>query len=187
IWKKAKVGIDYHIAHEKHYYSVPHQCIKQTINCRITTNSIECFLHGKRIAHHQRYYYAGHTTIHEHMPKAHKAYVEWTPERLTQWANEVGPQTQQLIKAVIDARALPQQGFRACLGILRLGKKYGNDRLEKAAALALKTGALRYQHIESILKKGLEQFPLAQSTRTLVPEHTNVRGHDYFKTPTQSE
>ncbi len=160
---------------------MPHRYIKKAIDCRITQHSIECFFQSKRIAHHQRSYQPGHTTIPEHMPKAHREYVDWTPERLAQWASQVGPQTEQLIRAVIAARPMPQQGFRACLGILRLGGKYGNDRLEKAAIRALAIGALRYKHIESILRKGLEEFPLASSTTTPIPEHDNLRGSDYFQ------
>lgn len=180
-WKKVKAGMDYHISHEQHYYSVPHQYLKKTIDCRLSTHSIECFFQSKRIAHHRRSYEPGHTTLAQHMPKSHREYVDWTPEKLTQWATQIGKQTTQLISAVIAARPMPQQGFRACLGILRLSKKYGNERLEKAACRALQIGALRYQHIESMLKHGFEQFPIAPSTSTSTPEHSNVRGRHYFQ------
>ena len=116
------------------------------------------------------------------MPKAHQAHVEWTPERLLNWAKKIGPSTEKLIESVIQSRAIPEQGFRACLGILRLGKSYGDHRLENAAKRALVIGATRYQSIESILKRGLDQQPLptADPTSTSPRLHVNVRGAHYY-------
>jgi len=179
-WKKAKVNLDYHIALDKHFYSVPYTYLKKTIDCRLSASSIECFYQNQRIAHHKRSFAPGHSTLREHMPPKHLAYIDPTPERLAQWASQMGPHTEQLIDAVIAHRPIAQQGYRACLGILRLSEKYTPERLEKAAAMALCSGALTYQHIEAILKKGLEQYPLPKTTTTATPDHRNVRGQDYF-------
>ena len=181
-WKQAKVNIDYHVAFEKHFYSVPHTYIKEVVTLRITTTTIECYYQNQRIASHLRSFRPGHTTIKDHMPKAHQAHIEWTPERLINWAKEIGPSTEKLIQEVIQSRQIPQQSFRACLGILRLGKRYSEQRLENAAKRALVIGATRYQSIESILKRGLDQQPLpaVEPKSTTPSSHTNVRGANYY-------
>lgn len=180
-WKKAKVHIDYHVAFEKHFYSVPHAYIKKVISLRITGTTVECYYQNQRIASHLRAFCHGHTTIKEHMPKAHQAYSEWTPSRLTQWASKIGPSTEKFIQAVIDSRTIPQQSYRACLGILRLGKSYGDDRLENAAKRALAIGTTRYQSIESILKQGLDRQPISADLQPLPQQtHANVRGANYY-------
>lgn len=181
-WKQVRVNIDYHVAFEKHFYSVPHTYIKDVITLRVTTTTVECYYQNQRIASHVRSFRPGHTTVREHMPKSHQAYAEWTPERLTNWARKIGPFTEQLIHAVIQSRDIPQQGFRACLGILRLAKQYGEARLENAAKRALAIGATRCQSIESILKRGLDQQPLAsiEPKSTIPSSHMNVRGANYY-------
>ena len=181
-WKKVRVGIDYHIAFEEHYYSVPHRYKRDELDVRITHSAIECFYKSKAIALHRRAYKKGHTTIKEHMPKQHQAYAEWTPERLLHWAEKTGEQTAQLIQRMIDSRPQPQQAFRACIGVMRLGKNYGDDRLEKAAARAIALGAFSYSSIASILKKGLDQKPLPKTTpdNPSILVHNNIRGSDYY-------
>lgn len=184
-WKKARAGIDYHIAIEKHYYSVPYRFLKEVIDVRISNMTIECFCKGNRIALHQRVFKPGHSTRREHMPRAHQEYAEWTPEKMHAWANSIGPNTGQLIKELTNAHKIPEQSYRGCLGILRMGKIYGNERLEKAAIRALHFGAIRYKNIESILKSGLDQQPLPLSDRMLTtaeptPLHDNVRGAEYY-------
>jgi transposase len=181
-WRRAKVNIDYHVAFEKHFYSVPHVYIKEEITLRTTKTTVECYYKNQRIASHLRSYRPGHTTIKEHMPKAHLAHVEWTPERLIGWAKKIGPSTLMLIESVIQSRPIPEQSFRACLGILRLGKSYGESRLENAAKRALAIGATRYQSIESILKRGLDgqPLPVADPQPTALSDHANVRGARYY-------
>ncbi len=184
-WKKARVSIDYHIAVEKHYYSVPYRLLKESIDVRMTPTTIECFHKGKRVAMHKRSYKPGHSTIHEHMPRAHQAYLEWTPERMHAWANKIGPNTGKLIKELIEMHKVPEQAYRSCLGILRMGKRYGNERLENAAIRALHIGAIRYKNIESILKSGLDQQPLSKpdsESMATVPTilHENIRGSKYY-------
>lgn len=182
-WKKVRAGIDYHIAVDHHFYSVPYRYKGIELDLRITQTTIECFCKSKAIATHQRSYKKGHTTIKEHMPKSHQEYAEWTPERLTRWASQTGEHTAQLIQAMIDARPQPQQAFRACLGVMRLGKSYGNARLEKAAERAIAIGAFSYNSIASILKNGLDQKPLPtapSSSTTTTLTHHNVRGANYY-------
>lgn len=181
-WKKARVNIDYHVAFEKHFYSVPYTYIKEEVTLRITRTTLECYYQNQRIASHMRFFRPGHTTVREHMPKAHQAHVEWSAERLVNWAKKIGPSTEKLIESVIYSRAIPEQGFRACLGILRLSKSYGETRLENAAKRALFIGAVRYQSIESILKRGLDNQPLPkEDTPPTAPGvHANVRGATYY-------
>lgn len=184
-WKKVRSGIDYHIVVDKHYYSVPYRYLKENIDVRITSSTIECFQKGNRIALHPRSYKTGHSTIHEHMPRSHQDYAEWTPERMHNWANSIGPNTGKLIKELTEMHKIPEQSYRSCLGILRMGKIYGNERLENAAIRALHIGAIRYKNIESILKSGLDQQPLPQLASEPMPAeptqlHDNIRGSKYF-------
>ena len=134
---------------------------------------------------HRRSYKPGHTTVHEHMPLTHQQYAEWTPERMHSWANTIGPNTGKLIKALTEMHKIPEQSFRGCLGILRMSKTYGNERLENAAIRALHIGAIRYKNIDSILKNGLDQQPLPKpDSESMAAEpiqlHDNIRGSKYF-------
>jgi len=182
-WKKARVNIDYHIEVERHYYSVPYQLIQKQLDVRLTPATIECFYKNKRVASHIRSYrQAHHTTVKEHMPKSHQKWAEWTPQRFIHWAGKIGPQTAQLIEAVLNSRSVPQQGFRSCLGVLRLAKSYGDQRLEAACKRALAIGGASYRSVESILKHNLDQKPLPDEAATLNPiRHNNIRGARYYQ------
>jgi transposase len=140
------VHIDYHVEVEGHYYSVPYALVKQAVEVRLTLSTVEVFHRGRRVASHGRSSLKGrHTTVTDHMPKAHQRYAEGTPQRLVRWAAQTGPATAAWVEAILTTRrhphaslphaSLPQQGFRACLGILRLGKGYGAERLEAACLL----------------------------------------------------
>ena len=181
-WKKVRVNIDYHVAIDKHYYSVPYQLVKQQLEARVTSNTVELLYKGKRVASHRRSYQPGrHTTVNSHMPKAHREYAAWTPERLVRWAQETGPATAKLVETILSSRPHPQHGFRACLGIMRLGKHYTTARLEAASRRALVIGSCSYKSVESILKNGLDRKPLPPtSIDTPVIEHDNLRGADYY-------
>lgn len=181
-WKKARVNIDYHIDVEGHYYSVPYQLVKHQLDVRFSAATVEVFHKGKRVASHIRSYQRGaYATVKEHMPKAHQKYLEWTPQRLIRWAAKNGLSTARLIEAILVSRPHPQQGFRSCLGIMRLGKTYGEDRLEAACNRALVIGGQSYRSVEAILKNGLDRHPLPASvpqTQTLF--HKNLRGPKYY-------
>ncbi len=181
-WKKARVHIDYHIEVDRHYYSVPYQLIKKELDVRLTVNTVECFYKGKSVASHVRSDRLGrHTSVKEHMPKNHQKYVEWTPDRMIKWAAKIGPHTAELIENVLRSRMHPQQGFRSCLGILRLGKSYGEDRLEAASKRANQIGGRSYKSVESILKNGLDRKPLPGENPSDTPiDHANIRGRTYY-------
>ena len=149
-WKECRVGIDYHVEIDKHYYSVPHGLRRQPISARITASTIELFHRGRRVASHVRSrQQRRHTTTREHMPSAHRRYAGWTHERLQQDAETVGPHTACLIEAILKKKPHPEQGFRACLGILRLRKSYGPDRLEAACGRAFEINGLSYSSVAS--------------------------------------
>jgi len=183
-WQWAKVNIDYHVAFKDHYYSVPYQYIGKKILLRTNAQTVECFYDNKRIAAHQRSFVNyGFTTIKEHMPLNHQEHAEWTPERLHRWAGKIGINTQAFIDELIRSRPFAQQAFRSCLGLLRMAKRFSEERLEKACSIALSVGATRYQHVESILKNGLDKLPQATQTQLhpVVANHDNIRGAAYYQ------
>jgi transposase len=181
-WKKVRVHIDYHVEAAGHYYSVPYTLIKQVLDARLTQHTIELFHRGKRVASHVRSRRKGRfTTVNQHMPEAHQKYSEWSPQRFRQWAEKIGVATTQVITTILTSRRHPQQGYRACLGILRLAKAYGPERLEAACERALTLGTCRYKSIESILKNHLDSQPLQQTTAQHLPQqHDNIRGPGYY-------
>ncbi len=186
-WKKVRVNIDYHIELAGHYYSVPYKYVGKEINARFSQTTVECYYNNRRIASHLRSHRMGqHTTQSEHMPKNHQEYAKWTPERIRQSATTFGESTAELTQRIISSRAHPEQGYRTCLGILRLGKVYGRERLEAAAERALGINALSYRSLESILKNGLDRQVLPTpesnepSSATPVLEHENIRGSHYY-------
>jgi transposase len=132
-WSRARVGIDYHVDVDGHYYSVPSSLVKKQVDIRITAGTMEVLFKGNRVASHARSFLKGKpTTLPEHMPSSHRRYAEWTPERIRSWAATVGPQTEAHVLAIMEHRTHPEQGFRAALGIMRLFKQYGTERLETA-------------------------------------------------------
>ena len=181
-WKKATVNVDYHIEVARHYYSVPHTLIKKRIDVRITDTTVECFYKGKRVASHIRSHHkARHSTIKEHMPKSHQKWAQWTPQRFIRWAAKIGPHTARMIERILNSRPHPQQGFRSCLGILRLAKDFGDARLEAACRRALAIGGTSYRSVESILKHNLDQKPLPEHPdNDKSVQHGNIRGARYY-------
>lgn len=186
-WVSPRVNIDYHVEIGRHYYSVPYQLVHKKVEARCTATTIEIFYKRKRVASHRRGHHAGGaTTAREHMPKAHQRYVEWTPSRILTWAGQTGPATRSLAEKILQSRKHPEQGYRSCLGLLRLSKTHGADRLEAACARALAVGARSYQSVKSILKTGLDRQPLptqenqSAEPRTEVAEHENIRGAGYY-------
>jgi transposase len=182
-WGKARVNIDYHVAFEGHLYSVPYKLVHHDVEVRATADVVEIVVDRKRVAAHRRSsVQGGFTTLAEHMPSAHRAHAEWTPSRILSWAGKVGAATRELCDAIIAERPHPEQGFRSCLGILRLGKRYGDERLEAACVRALRVRARSYRHVESILKKGLDRVAAGDAPeQTSFPlTHENVRGRGYY-------
>src|SRR5215475_13369024 len=181
-WKLVRVNIDYHVEVDGHYYSVPYTLVRQQLDVRLSAAVVELFAKGKRVASHRRSSQKGrHSTVAAHMPRAHQQYAEWTPQRLIHWAATSGPATAQVVEAILASRPHPQQGFRSCLGIMRLGKSYSAERLEAACRRALTLGACSYKSIESILKKGLDRQPVPQPPASMAsPPHLNIRGPQYY-------
>jgi transposase len=182
-WKKARVNIDYHIEIDHHYYSVPYQLVREQVDVRITSTTLEVLFKNRRLASHKRsYQQGGFTTLKEHMPKSHQRYLHWTPSRIIRWAAKNGPMTRELITQILKSRPHPEQGFRSCLGIMRLTKSYSPERIENACARALHIRAFSYKSVESILKKGLDQQPLlfGQTEKTTPLFHNNIRGKHYY-------
>ncbi|MCX6226983.1 MAG: IS21 family transposase [Bacteroidia bacterium] len=181
-WKKATVGMDYHVALDGHYYSVPYNLVKKELDSRYTQNTVEFFYKSKRVASHKRSYQKGaHTALTEHMPKSHQEYTRWNPKEIMHWAETHGEATVTLFTKIMGHSI--HKGFRICVGIISLGKSYGEERLEAACKRALGIGAYSYKSIESILKNNLDQMPLIseQSSAHITElDHENVRGADYY-------
>jgi transposase len=181
-WKWVRVNLDYHVEIDHHYYSVPHALLHERLEARITATSVELFHRGQRVTAHSRSFVRGTpTTCAAHMPKAHQAHAEWQPSRFIQWAATIGPQTAALVAAILADRPHPEQGYRSCLGILRLAKRYDAARLEAACARALTAGARSYRHVDAILTRGLDRVVAAAPAAApdAVP-HENIRGRDYY-------
>jgi transposase len=181
-WKKCRVAPDYHVEVERHYYSVPSRLIREQVEARITDRTIEIFHKGSRIASHPRSNVRHrHTTVREHMPSSHRRYAEWTPARMMREARKIGPATIALVQAIMKAKPHPEQGFRACLGILRLARGYGTARVEAACRRGNDIGATTYGSIASILKNGLDKAYAREPTPEAPPiRHGNIRGNGYY-------
>jgi transposase len=180
-WKQCSVALDYHIDVERHYYSVPHQLLRQKIWVRITARTIEIFHKAKRVAAHARISSNyQHTTVREHMPSHHRKYADWTPERLRRQASQIGPNAGILVEVIMRERRHPEQGFRACLGIVRLAKMHGSGRLDAACERALEINARSYASVKSILNNNLERRRRERATDGPAITHPNIRGAKYF-------
>ena len=182
-WTRARVNIDYHISVDGHAYSVPHALTHEQVEARLTATTVEVFHQGERVASHLRSRLpGGFTTLAAHMPKAHQRHREWSPSRFLRWATTIGPQTAALVTAILADRPHPEQGYRSCLGILRLAKRYDPARLEAACTRALAAGARSYRHVDAILKRGLDRAAALPAANPPAPPvaHENVRGPEYY-------
>ncbi len=183
-WSKARVAPNLHVKVGDSYYSVPYALVGQELDVRSSARTVEVFHRGERVAAHPRGTVPGHyETVAAHLPEGHQQQLAWTPRRLLRWAAESGPHTGAFIQAVLDSRPFPQQAFNACLGVMRLGQRFGVERLEAACRRALHFGTLRYKSVESILKNGLDRQPLPAAEpppAPPLPEHPNLRGADYY-------
>jgi transposase len=181
-WKRARVAPDYHIEVAGHYYSAPSKLIREIVEARITSATVEIFHRGERVASHAFSPVRNrHSTTTEHMPSAHRRYAEWTPARMMCAAAKIGPATIALVEAIMKAKPHPEQGFRACLGILRLETSYGTERLEAACRRGNDIGATSYGSIASILRHGLDRAYAQANTPEGAPiRHANIRGQRYY-------
>jgi transposase len=182
-WKLARVGVDYHVEVDGHYYSVPCQHARQQVDVRLTAATVEVFHRGQRLASHARSAFKSrHTTIDAHMPPAHRAMAGVNANSLRSQAAAIGERTEAFVERLLHQRRHPQQAFRSCLGVLQLGRQFGTQRLEAACARALKHNAVSWKSLQSILKHGLDQQAQDQFQRAVaLPEHDNVRGPTYYQ------
>ena len=181
-WSKARVNIDYHVAFDSNFYSVPYNLVHEQVEIRSTPATVEILYKGQRVASHTRH--RGHNkavTNEEHRPKSHRAHLEWTPSRMVQWAETVGPNTARLFERIMSEQPHPEKGYRGCLGIIRLSQTYSIPRVEAASQRALLTGACRYKSVESILKNSLDQVQPTDPPAASTPPHDNIRGAEYFE------
>ena len=184
--KCARVHVDYHIEYERHYYSVPHHLVKQEVEVQACDNTVAVYLQGQRIASHARSYrQGGHTTCAEHMPPSHKAMHDWSSERFLSWANEIGPQTHEVVSRLLQQKRHPEQNFRSILALLGNARKYDHERLNNACGRALLINSPTRSSIESILKQGLDKVAVETTDHVVQEElaldtHENVRGEDYY-------
>lgn len=180
-WKQRTVSFDYHVDVDRHYYSVPYTLLRQKVWVRITARTVEIFHKNNRVAAHARTSSNHqHTTVREHMPANHQAYADWSPDRLQRSAAKVGPNVQTLIEVILRERRHPAQGFRSCLGIMRLAKVHGQNALEAACERALEINARSYTSVQSILKNNLHRKRPKQPADGPAIMHTNIRGPGYF-------
>lgn len=181
-FKTVKAHIDYHVEVDAHRYSVPHSLVGLELEARMTDALVELLHRGQRVACHARSSRrGGFTTLDEHMPAAHRAHKQWTPERLIHWGGEIGPNTGQFVTQLLQRFRHPEHGYRSCLGLLSLAKRYGPQRVEAACALALELGAGQYRHVRDILANGRDLVKRAQpEPEWVAPEHDNLRGAAYY-------
>jgi transposase len=184
--KEARVHIDYHIEYDKHYYSVPHQLVKQAVEVQATETVVAIYSHGLRVASHPRSYLkGGHSTCAEHMPHSHRAVSEWSPERFLSWAGEIGEETRSVVNHLLQEKRHREQSYRRILALLANTKKYGRERLNNACGRALQINSPTRSSVESILKQGLDLVPMelpgtAVQEELCLDAHENIRGEDYY-------
>jgi transposase len=182
-WYKAKVQLNYHIEVDRHYYSVPYQLLHEKVDVRLTATIVEALHKGERVAAHVRSCIkGGYTTLPEHMPPEHRFYAEWNPARFIQWAAKTGESTARLVEEIMATRPYPEQGYKACLGIINLTRDYEPVRVEAAAERALRFKTCSYRSVKAILSAGLDR-PLYNSEQPALPgllPHQNIRGRAYY-------
>lgn len=182
-FKTVKVHIDYHVEIDAHRYSVPHALVGQELDARITRRAVELLHRGQRVACHGRSELRGEfTTVTAHMPAAHRAHLQWTPQRLIDWGNSIGVATGAVVIRLLSAHKHPEHGYRACLGLLSLARRYTKARLEAACTVALSIGACRYRHVRDILANNRDQVAATGAeTDWVSPAHAHVRGPGYYQ------
>jgi transposase len=178
-WKRCRVNLDYHVEIDKHYYSVPFQLLRQEVEARVTAKTVELFHRGKLVASHLRSLRRHRpSTVPDHMPSSHRRYRDWTHERIQRQAAAIGDDTGALVDVILRSRPHPEQGFRSCIGILRLEKSYGAERLDAACARALALGTRSYTSVATILKNRQDRKAAEADPPSLF--HENIRGPGYY-------
>ena len=183
-YKSSRAGIDYHIPLNGHYYSVPHQYCGEVIDVWFNQHTVECYFKGERIAMHLYSSLSGQSTITHHMPTGHRIQSQQSKERFMRWADQIGIHTAIVIKKILDEKPHPEQAYRSCLGLLKLGKTYGEKRLEQACSYGVHQGAYSRKSILSILENKLDQLAIVPdasiSIHLSTSAHENIRGSQYY-------
>lgn len=181
-FKTARVHPDSHVEFEGHRYSVPHALVGQALELRVTARAVEVLHCGQRVASHARCAHkGGFTTVVEHLPPRHQHQAQWSPERLQAWGERIGVACGATVRRMLERQAHPEHAYRACLGLLSLGRRYGEARLEAACAMAVELGTSRYTHIRDILVNGRDQVASTDATEWSSPAHAHVRGPSYYQ------
>ena len=181
-FKTVRVHIDYHVEFDGHRYSVPNALVSQVLEARATARTVEVLHRGERVASHLRSaHLGGFTTVAEHMPVAHQAQMQWTPQRLIHWGQSIGVATGRTVQRMLTERRHPEHAYRACLGLLSLVKRYGKPRLEVACLIALELGTTKFSHVRDILASGRDRLTPVMTTEWTSPEHANVRGPGHYQ------
>lgn len=185
-WTQARVNIDYHVVCDRHFYSVPYGLVHEPVEIRLSAATVEIFHKGVRVASHVRSREPNKaTTLDGHRPKSHQRHLQWQPSRLVDWGRTIGPQTAELIERILAAKPHPEQGYRSCLGLIRLGGEYGPERMEAAARRALHFCTYSLKSVQSILEHRLDTLPDTAPAASPPPplDHPNIRGSEYFDPP----
>ena len=178
-WKRSKVHIDYHVEVDRHLFSVPYQYIGEVLDVKVTPQLVEIFRNGRPVASHRKSQ-ARYTTKKEHMPSSHREYRRWSPPRVVSRAKRIGVHVSELVDRLLSSKIHPEQGYRPCLGIVRLADKYGEDRLDAACRRALAFSAVSYKSVKSILDKGLDRIEEEAEKQTTPVDHSNIRGQEAY-------
>jgi transposase len=182
-WKKVTASIDYHVEFDRRFYSVPYRLVRQRLELRATASTVEVFQDGRRVAGHAREHgRRRYVTDPAHMPASHRAHLQWTPSRLVRWAGTISPDTATVVEKILVTKPHPEQGYRACLGLMNLARRYGSERMGAACRRALACGAVSYTSVKSILAENLDRLPLPTSSGPTPPppNHENLRGAAYW-------
>ena len=180
LWKRnSKAGMDYHVEYDGHFYSIPFHYAGKYMDIRATVNVIEVFYEHERIASFPRNYSTAvrYTTMPEHMPSNHRAMVDWTPKRFESWARKFGENTRKYICYLMEKRQHPEQAFKTCAGILRMGESVPTVVMEAACAEALEKNMYSHKYFKIIFQR------LSPNKNKNVPEaiqHDNIRGSVYY-------
>ncbi len=182
-WKKAKVNINYHVCFQKHDYSVPYTYIHNEVEIKTTKDLLEVYFKGQRICSHRiSRVINGYSTVKEHMPPSHQKHLEWPPERILDWAGKAGTHVRTLVEKIMATRRHPEQGYKSCLGIIRLKSAYTPEKINLACQRAVEYNSFSYKVVKNILVNGMETRKLPSAPVSRASEnHSNIRGSDYFE------
>lgn len=187
-WTKCTVNIDYHVEVDHHLYSVPYQLVGQKMEARSSSTIVEIYYKGRRLESYPRRYDRRPTTRPEHMPSSHRAHAEWTPSRLIHWAEKTGSACGRVVAGILKSRPHPEQGYRACLGLMRLGKRYGAERLEAACERAEHLRSYSYRTVKNILASSQDRLAFKdEPANAATSAHDNIRGAEYYAAAKEDE